>query len=74
MEGEEVRIIREKLGLTRDEMAEFLCLAGYQSMMNIETGFRSPSRFSAKVLSYLKSLPNTKALKLIEELNGHEPK
>lgn len=74
MNGEEVRQIREKLGLTREEMAEFLCLAGYQSIMNIETGFRQPSKFSAKVLSYLDSISRNKATGLIEELNRHEPK
>ena len=74
MDGEEVRKIREKLGLTHEEMAELLCLSGYQSMMNIETGFRQPAKFSAKVLSYIDSLSKQKALALIEELNRHEPK
>ena len=73
MDGEEVRRIREKLGLTREEMSEFLCLAGYQSMMNVETGFRKPAKFSAKVLAFLDSLPKNKALGLIEEMNRHEP-
>ena len=74
MEGEELRKIRDKLGLTREEMAEFLCLAGYQSMMNIETDFRKPSKFTAKVLSYLNALSKIKALALIEEINRHESK
>ena len=74
MEGDEVKKIREKLGLSRDEMAQFLCLSGYQSIMNIETGFRRPARFSAKILSYLNSISKQKAMALIEELNRHEPK
>ncbi|OFZ54298.1 MAG: hypothetical protein A2328_01990 [Bdellovibrionales bacterium RIFOXYB2_FULL_36_6] len=73
MEGSEVRRIREKFELTREEFAEFLCIAGYRSMINIETDFRNTSKFSAKVLSYLDSLPKNKALGLIEELNRHEP-
>ncbi|HLE12938.1 MAG: hypothetical protein A2504_13090 [Bdellovibrionales bacterium RIFOXYD12_FULL_39_22] len=73
MEGDDIRKVREKLGLTRHEMAEFLCLAGYRSMMNIENDFRRSSKFTAKVLSYLDSLPKNKALGLIEELNRHEP-
>lgn len=72
MNGEEVKTIREKLKLTRDEMAVFLCLSGYQSMMNIETNFRKPSRFAAKVLRYLDSIPKNKASTLIEEINRHE--
>lgn len=74
MDGNEVRRIREKLGMSREEFSEFLCLAGYRSMMNIETDFRKPSKFSIKVLSYLDSLSKTKALGLIEEMNRHEPK
>lgn len=74
MEGDELREVREKLGLSREEMAEFLCLSGYRTMMNIETGFRQPSKFTAKVVGYLDSLPIKKALGLIEELNRHEPK
>lgn len=74
MEGDELRKVREKLGLSREEMAKFLCLSGYRTMMNIETGFRQPSKFTAKVVSYLDSLPIKKALGLIEELNHHEPR
>ncbi len=71
MEGSDVRRIREKFGFSREEFADFLCLAGSQSLVNIETDFRKPSKFTIKVLSYLDSLPKNKALGLIEELNGH---
>ncbi|HXH30978.1 MAG TPA: hypothetical protein VNJ01_09215 [Bacteriovoracaceae bacterium] len=74
MDGEEVRSIREKLGLTRDEFSEFLCIAGYQSMMNIETGFRKPGKFTAKVLRHLESLSRLKAVALIKEMNAHDIK
>ena len=72
MEGEEVKIIREKLKLSREEMSTFLCLSGYQSMTNIETNFRKPSKFTAKVLRYLDSIPKNKACALIEEINRHD--
>jgi len=74
MKSEEVRRIREKLGLTRDEFAMLLCLSTYNSIMNIETGFRNPGKLSIKLLRYLDSLSKQKALQLIEELNRHEPK
>lgn len=73
MKGDEVKEIREKLNLTREELSIFLCLSGYQSMMNIETDFRKPSKFASKVLLYLNSLPKTKAIALINDMNRHEP-
>lgn len=72
MDGEEIKTIREKLKLSRDEMSDFLCLSGYQSMTNIETNFRKPSKFTAKILRYLDSIPKNKACALIEEINRHE--
>jgi DNA-binding transcriptional regulator YiaG len=72
MNGEEVKTIRENLKLSREEMSEFLCLSGYQSMTNIETNFRKPSKFASKVLHYLDSIPKNKACALIEEINRHE--
>lgn len=72
MTGNEVKEIREKLGMDRDQFAVFLCLSGYQSMMNIETGFRQPNRFTAKILKYLNSIPKAKALKMIEEINAND--
>ena len=73
-EGDEVRRIREKLGLTRDELARLLCLSTYNSVMNIETGFRNPGKLTAKLLRYLDSISKPKALTLIEELNRHDSK
>lgn len=74
MTGNEIKRIREKLDMTRDDLAELLCLSGYQAMMNIETDFRKPSKLAIRLLRYLESLPKTKAKVLIEELNRHEPK
>jgi DNA-binding XRE family transcriptional regulator len=73
MKSEELRRIREKLDMNRDELAQLLCLSGYQAMMNIETGFRRPSKLAIRLLRYLDSLPKAKALALIEELKRHEP-
>jgi DNA-binding transcriptional regulator YiaG len=73
MKGEEVRRIRENLGMSRDEMAELLCLSGYQSMMNIETEFRAPGKLAIRLLRFLDSLSKAKAKTLIEELKRHEP-
>lgn len=74
MKAEEIKRIREDLDLSRDELAELLCLSGYQAMMNIETDFRRPSKLAIRLLRYLDSLPKAKALAFIEELKRHEPK
>ncbi len=72
MKGEEVKRIREKLEMNRNDLAELLCLAGYQSMMNIETDFRRPAKLAVRLLRYLDSLPKSKAMVLIEELKRHD--
>ncbi len=72
MEAEEVRRIREKLEMTREEFADLLCLSGYRTMMNIETGFRKPAKFTIRVLRYIDSLSKPKAKDFIEELNRHD--
>ncbi len=72
MNGKEIKEIREKLGMTREEFAHFLCLSGYQAMMNIETDFRKSSKFTMKFLRYLDDLSKIKAQTLIEEINKHD--
>lgn len=60
--------------MTREEFAELLCLSGYNAVMNIENGYRNPSKFTIRFLRYLSSLPKNRAMALIEELKKHEPK
>ena len=71
MEGSEMRRIREKLGLSRDEFATIFGLAGYQSVMNIETDFRRPSKLTMILLRTLDALPMSKAKTIIELLRKH---
>jgi DNA-binding transcriptional regulator YiaG len=74
MKGKDVREIREKLGLSAEQFAELLCLAGYQSVMNIESDFRKPSKLAIRLLRYLDDQQKKKALEFIEEFRGYEPK
>lgn len=74
MDGDDVKRIREKLGMTREEFADFLCLSGYRTMMNIETDFRKPSKLTIRLLRYLDGQQKKKAAEFIEEFKGHEPK
>ncbi len=73
MEAEEIKRIRDKLGMSRDGLAQLMCL-GYRSLMHIELGTRNPSKLTIRLLRYIDSLPKTKALAFIEELKRHEPK
>lgn len=72
MTAKEFKSIRESLGMSREEIAEALCLSGYSTVMNIETGFRRPNKLAVRLLRYLDSLPKNKAHALIQELQRHE--
>lgn len=74
MNPDEVRKIREKLGLTPEELALFLGLSGYGSIMNIENGVRRPNKLAIKILRFLNSLPIVKAKRLMEEINKNDSK
>jgi DNA-binding transcriptional regulator YiaG len=71
VKGSEMRRIREKVGLSRDEFATIFGLSGYQSVMNIETDFRRPSKLTIILLRTLDALPVSKAKSLIELLRKH---
>lgn len=74
MIGDEIRSLREDYGMTREEFAELLCLSSYNAMMNIENGYRNPSKFTIRFLRYLSSLSKSKAKVFIEEIKKYEPK
>jgi len=74
MKPTELKRIREKLGFSREEFAEILCLAGYKSYSNLENDIRRPSKLTIRLLRYLDSLTKARALDFIEEFNCHETK
>lgn len=74
VDGKEVKRIREKFEMSREEFAELLCLSGYRTMMNIETDFRKPSALAIRLLRYIDDQQKKKALAFIEEFKNHEPK
>ncbi len=71
MKGEEVRKIRDELGLSRIEFAETFGLSNYTSVSNIELGIRNPSKLLGIVLKTLQSLPTSKANELISLMRKH---
>lgn len=60
MNGSKFKAIRERLGLSQDELAVLLCLSGKQAVSNIETGFRNPGKLSAVLMLVFESLSETK--------------
>lgn len=74
MTPDEVRKIREKLGMTPEEFASFLGLSGYGSVMNIENGVRQPNKLAIKILRFLDDLPIAKAKRFVEEISKYKTK
>lgn len=74
MSPDKFKAIREKLGLTQTELAEIFGFAGRQPISHIETGFRTPSFIYQTLMSILDSLPEKKAMELIELLSEHMKK
>lgn len=70
----EIKEIREWLGMSRREFGHFLEISTYEGVMNMENGVRRPNPFALKVLRYLASLSKSDALAFIEDLSRHEPK
>lgn len=65
------KAIREQLGLTQSDLAEFLGLSGQVPISHFETGFRTPSPLIAGLMSYLGRLSVRRAADMIEELGSH---
>jgi DNA-binding transcriptional regulator YiaG len=74
MKSNEIRRIREKLELSREDFAEILCLSGYGAYANIENDIRKPSKLTIRLLRYLDSLSKNRAQDFIEEFTCHETK
>ena len=71
MESSEVKRIRNKLGLTQEEVAEIFGFSGPGSVGNIEIGYRTPNRLFARMLRLLDSLSPKKADELLNQLRKH---
>jgi transcriptional regulator with XRE-family HTH domain len=56
--------IREKMGLTQEQLSEVLGLAGRKPVSHYETGFRKPGDLVAAIMELFDSLPEKKSLEL----------
>ena len=68
MSPDQIKEVRNQLGLTQEEMADAFGIAKL-TMSQYETGFRKPGPTVLILLTVLGSLPKKKALELIEILN-----
>ena len=63
--------IREKLGLTQTELSDVFGFSGKAPISHFETGFRQPSELVLALMKIFESLPEKKALELVELLRSH---
>lgn len=71
MTGTELRKMRERLGLTREEFAKIFGLSSHRVVMNIELDYRRPSKLTMILLRALDSLSKPKAQALLTLLRKH---
>lgn len=61
MKGSEFKRLRNKLGLTQDELAQILGLSSKHVISNIEIETRKPGKLVAVILKYLSTLSEKEA-------------
>lgn len=66
--------IREKLGLTQKELSDVFGFSGKGPISHFEIGFRQPSELVLALMRIFESLPEKKALALVELLRIHMEK
>ena len=68
MKGSEFKTIRNRLGLTQEEIAEVLGLSGKKTVSNIETDFRNAGKLIVVILRFLDGLPKPKSMEIVKRL------
>lgn len=66
--------IREHLGLTQLELSEVFGFTGFMAVSHYETGFRQPNPLIVALMKTLESLPEKRAVELMELLKSHMEK
>jgi DNA-binding transcriptional regulator YiaG len=66
----EIQRLREKLGLSQDELANALGLAGKNVVSRWETGERNPSEALRRLFSIWLKLPTPEARRLLEKFRA----
>lgn len=71
MSATRFRRIREKLGLTQEELCAVLGLSGKTVVSRIEAGDRNPSKLAMAIMEVLNDLSPRKSQELMELLKSH---
>lgn len=71
MSATRFRRIREKLGLTQEELCGVLGLSGKTVVSRIEAGDRNPSKLAMAIMEVLNDLSPRKSQELMELLKSH---
>lgn len=74
MSPEKFKSVREKLGLTQQELSDVLGLSGQRPISHFETGFRTPSLLTQALMTILNGLSERKAADLLELFREHMAK
>ncbi len=74
MSPTQFKAIRERLGLSQEELARVLCLSGKKVVSNIETGVRNPGRLVVVIMQILDELSSKKAKELMGLLQEYNQK
>jgi len=68
VKGQTLKTMREQLGLTQDELADVIGVAGKRVVSNIETEFRNASPIILALMDVLCRLPEKRSRELQEML------
>lgn len=74
MSPKKFKEIRERLGLTQEELSDVFGLSGKMPISHFETGFREPSSVIVALMKIFDVWPERKSLEFIELLKEHMEK
>lgn len=71
MSTKEVKLLRDRLELSQDELADYLGLAGKNVVSRWEIGERSPGETVHRLLKYLMDLPKIEAIGVLKRFRRY---
>ena len=72
MAGKAILQLREKLGLSQEDLAQALGVQGRLTVYRWETGSRKPSEIIRRLILLLNDLPEREAKKLLHRIQEYE--
>jgi DNA-binding transcriptional regulator YiaG len=72
MAGKAILRLREKLGLSQEDLAQALGVQGRLTVYRWETGTREPAEIIRRLILLLNDLPDREAKKLLHRIQEYE--